>query len=264
MRTVGTWTPADSYFDTTCRLWRFFDIAMDEIYAPSFKELSQIARSHLTRSLEGRLHDLYSGTDDCMKIQYSTSKKLPEAYHLHIGFHTAIILFNRPLLEQGTPGDPQRTLQTMVRSANAICQAIQRHCRDYSFAEGPSYLVLHITRACVVFLLVATSPDPSVQRSAANGLKHCLTAIDQCARTWSYLGKRSIRFIQELASRWMVVKALPMRYSNVIRGFDSVSGSQESAMHKPDGRWSHLENVDYSLDVYNGFTWSDIDTIEFA
>lgn len=263
MRIEGTWTLADSYFDTTCRLWRLFDIAMDEVYAPSFKELSQVARSHLTCSLECRLQDLYSGTDDCMKIQYSASKQLPEAYYLHIGFHTAIILLNRPLLERGTPGNPQRTLQTMVRSANAICQAIQRYCRGYCFAEGPSYLVLHITRACVVFLLIATSSDHSIQRSAANGLKHCLTAIDQCVQTWSYLGKRSIRFIQELALRWMVVKMLPMRYSNVIRDFDGVSSSQTDDIRNPDGRRAHPENVDYSLDVYNGFTWSDIDTIKF-
>lgn len=69
-------TVADSYLDTTCRLWCLFDMAKDEVYAPSFKELSQVARSHVTCSLRGQLQDLYSGTDGCMKIRRSTSERV--------------------------------------------------------------------------------------------------------------------------------------------------------------------------------------------
>jgi hypothetical protein len=172
-------------------------------------------------------------------------KELPEAYYLHIGFHTAIILLNRPLLERGMTENHQTPLQTMAKSANAIRQTIQRYCRDYTFADAPPYLVFHVTRACVVFLLLATSPNLGTQRSAAYGLKHCLAAIDRCVQAWYNLHNRSIRLIQDLASRWQVVKSLPMRYSNVSHNF---GGLQTYDMHEPDARWLCYESVECDLD----------------
>jgi hypothetical protein len=260
---VGTWTIPDLYFDTTCRLWRLFDTVMDGIYAPSFKRLSQAERSQSIHHCEGRLHKLSSETDQRIKMQIGTSKQLPEAYYLHIGFHTAIILLNRPLLEQGMAGDLRRILQTMVTSANDICQAVQQYCRNYSFADGPPYMVFHITRACVVFLLIATSSTLGIQRSAANGLKHCLKAIDQCAQTWDHITDRSIRLIQELASRWQVVKSLPMRYSNVTFDFSDVSGLRTDCTHTSAAGWPYQENIASDINMYSDFVWSDIGSIEF-
>lgn len=264
MSTFGTWAPADLYFDTTCRLWRLFDIVMDDIYAPSFKELSQTDRSQLTRHCEEQIHNLYTETDPRIKLHSGTSKELPEAHYLHIGFHTAIILLNRPLLERGMTEDHQRPLQAMATSANAIYQAIQRYCKDYSFADSPPYLVLHITRACVVFLLLATSSTVGIQRSAANGLKHCLKAIDQCAQSWRHLADRSIRLIQELAARWQVVKSLPMHHSNMAYGFNDTSGlrAESGSMHQHDTERPYQESVECDLDMYNEYMWSNINSIE--
>lgn len=259
----------DLYFDHICELWRLFDQNMDEVYNPTFRDSSAIAKDEMLRKAQTSLAEFYAQADERLRSQSYTSKEHPTVYFFRIAYETALILLNRPFLIESSNERFRMVLQAMATAASSVSSIVQRYRRDRSFADAPTSMIFHLTRSSIVFLLLATSTAESVRRKAACRLKHCLEALGEYEATWRRRSTKSIRLIQELAARWKVVRALPLRFSNPLS--DVYDAFQLPEVGRRDlldvqGSYSGLSEQSSAHDAHNlpVLDWPDVQTADFS
>jgi hypothetical protein len=255
----------DLYFDHICELWRLFDIAMDVTYAPSFRDLSQVAKDDLLHRSQASLSKFYGNADQRLHCKSSAPGELPFVYYFNITFHTSLLLLNRPFLSDSSTRRPQNALKAMAIAATEVGNTIKQYRRSYSFADAPLSIVFHITRSSIVFLLLATSSADTIRRKAAVKLKQCLEALDECSETWEYRSKKSIRLLQELAARWKVVRSLPLRYSNPLPDNDAAISPDTTTMLSDSRQLVGGDQfASYGMFSMTGLDWSDLQVTDFS
>ncbi|KAF2159221.1 hypothetical protein M409DRAFT_61040 [Zasmidium cellare ATCC 36951] len=195
-----------TYFITVCILWRTFDTTIDEVYTPTFDNLSASAKRDLHVRCQAQLRAFY--TNDIPRVLIPSSSSLkdaaPEVLYFHIAYHTATLLMNRPFLIETGTGANSSVMSSIKQSTFTICKAIQLIHKRSTWSEVPAALLFHIVRVCAVLLLLATSSSTSSQRQAAANLKICLRALEACCEVWPTLARRSINAVRILAERWRV------------------------------------------------------------
>jgi hypothetical protein len=97
-----------------------------------------------------------------------------------------------------------------------------------SFCRAPFYVVHNILTAAIMHLLSATSSETTLRQQSITRFRVCVTALEDLQHTWPR-AQKSINLLQELANRWNVVFALPMRLSNVLPVSFSVADSGKMA-----------------------------------
>ncbi|TGO81017.1 hypothetical protein BPOR_1423g00010 [Botrytis porri] len=204
--------PDELAHDKFCQLWHIWDSFMDQRYAFEWDGLKAKQRQNLLKCAHQALTDFYASTDDKLALSKTF---MPQTFLLfQLAYHTAILLIHRPFLNEPKGSE---TLSFALRSATNAAASIARIVRAYrkfrGFADANPQVIDYILSAAVIHLLNATSGRNSLGRQSANSLQSCLDALVEMQSTWLPQASRAIREIQELAAKWKVVWALPIRLS---------------------------------------------------
>ena len=210
----------DTAFALQCRLSYLFDKYMDQIYTFDFDD--QDAHSQLQLLMSAR--DALLGFQDrmnehCPMPTSTTSNSVPTtaACLLYTSYYMSMILIHRPFLVILHTDTVRRVaFRTMTTAANAstkVLRNLMHHHSSATISNMPFPLVHHVLTTAVSHLINATSSDDRMRRTAANGLRTCLKALELLRDTWQGRASRAIAAIQELANRWRVVTALPINFS---------------------------------------------------
>lgn len=252
----------DLYFGQICSLWRLFDTIMDEIYAPTLHTKSASTRINLLKTSRCSLFQFHDQSPTRLRLGRANLDDPFCGFYYNIAYQTSLILLCRPFLSDS---DEQFriALRTMVTAAFTVCDIVQQHRRKRSFAQAPPFVAYHLTRSSIVFLLLATSTADAIRLQAGSRLKNCLEALEECGRTWPKVSGKSIRLVQGLASRWGVVRTLPMRFSNapsVVRSLEK-SVSEEYSVNQADPL---EDNENWEFFETNSALWTDMFEVDFS
>ncbi|KAF7880637.1 uncharacterized protein EAF02_007483 [Botrytis sinoallii] len=205
-------SPDELAHDKFCQLWHLWDSFMDQRYAFEWTGLKAKQRQNLLKRAHQALTDFYVGTDDKLALSKTC---MPQTFLLfQLAYHTAILLIHRPFLNEPKGSE---TLSFALRSATNAAASIARIVRAYrklrGFADANPQVIDYILSAAVIHLLNATSGRNFLGRQSANSLQSCLDALVEMQTTWMPQASRAIQEIQELAAKWKVVWALPLKFS---------------------------------------------------
>ncbi|KAF7940297.1 uncharacterized protein EAE98_000424 [Botrytis deweyae] len=205
-------SPDELAHDKFCQLWHLWDSFMDQRYAFEWTGLKAKQRQNLLKRAHQALTDFYAGTDDKLALSKTC---MPQTFLLfQLAYHTAILLIHRPFLNEPKGSE---TLSFALRSATNAAASIARIVRAYrklrGFADANPQVIDYILSAAVIHLLNATSGRNFLGRQSANSLQSCLDALVEMQTTWMPQASRAIQEIQELAAKWKVVWALPLKFS---------------------------------------------------
>ncbi|CAD6447342.1 69b32dea-9892-4bed-b426-c5eedf54550c [Sclerotinia trifoliorum] len=219
-------------FNYECQLLFIFDKYMDQIYSFQFHELDSQSRNKLFFDARENLSTFYNETNSHLPNHRSAQPSGMLTFRMT--YHTCIILVQRPLLRE----DPNSALYRMaVQSSTSSAVAITSLLRDYRKAGylqiAPFSVVHHVLTAAIMHLLSATSTNGTLRKRSVHQFRECIEALGQMKFAWKRL-RKAIALLQELAHRWSVVFALPMRLSyplstDVQREYPSQSNVELSA-----------------------------------
>jgi hypothetical protein len=126
----------------------------------------------------------------------------------------------------------------ITSAACEICRLIRIYSKQTAFADAAPQIVGYVVAAAVVHLMNARSQDLSYGRTtrgrqSANGLKTCLTALQNMNTGRDIRVQRSIKKIQQLALRWGVVWALPIHSSSSLPQTQVATSDEELYAQAP-------------------------------
>ncbi|ESZ96229.1 hypothetical protein SBOR_3387 [Sclerotinia borealis F-4128] len=104
-------------------------------------------------------------------------------------------------------------LRSATNAAASIARIVRAYQKFHGFADANPQIIDYILSASVIHLLEATSGRNFLGKQSANILRGCLDALVEIQSMWMPQASRAIRHIQELASKWKVVWALPLYLS---------------------------------------------------
>jgi len=135
--------------------------------------------------------------------------------YLHVAYNAALLLAHRPFLNEALNSDSMRlALRSVTTAANTISSFIRRLRNKSTFATAPMYIISYIFSASVIHLLMATAgKQMPATRRAVSGLAACINALEDMQKVYSFKVDKTLRRLQELAGRWRVTWALPLRLS---------------------------------------------------
>ncbi|KAH8892704.1 hypothetical protein GQ53DRAFT_718307 [Thozetella sp. PMI_491] len=203
-------------FDYECRLLFIFDKFMEQIYSFEFYELDAKTRTKLL--LDGREQLLSFYQDIDTRLATPGRSGCINVIIFHMFCHMSLLLVQRPLLRQEPNGDLYRlALRSMSTSAVSITNLIREYRKAGDLTVAPFFLVHHVLTAAIIHLLGATSRDNTVRRRSVFRFRSCVEAIEEMVSTQARSSK-AIALLRELANRWKVVFALPIKLSYPFQG----------------------------------------------
>ncbi|KAJ9148560.1 hypothetical protein NKR23_g4900 [Pleurostoma richardsiae] len=200
------------YFDHLWHLWRLHGYYMNILYTPRFDLMPDSERQSLRLDCRKALMDVKESIDPRLKLDSSHASDHPFLYFLQMAFDTSPITLNLPFLSRSS-GEQLQCLQEMVKGASSHTDLLFRFRKRYRLTDSPPVIIYFTVRAATIHLLLATSSDPTVQRRSWRRLKVCLESLEDIQKMWERQAGRAIRYIQGLAARWGVTKALPLKFS---------------------------------------------------
>ncbi|KAI5922135.1 hypothetical protein F4810DRAFT_296740 [Camillea tinctor] len=248
------------YFDHLWALWRLHGYYMNVLYTPRFDLMPETQRISLRLDCCKALMNLRDSIDPRLKLEPGQIDGHPFPYFLQMAFDTSPITLNLPFLGQSN-GEQLQCLQEMVRGASSHTDILFRFRKIYQLTDSPPVVIYFTVRAATIHLLLATSTDPTVHRRSWRRLKVCLESLEEIRNVWERQASRAIRYIQGLAARWGVTKALPLRFSHPL---DSNQTSGPSIQTRPPEQeldqtlWYDLPPID--LDI----TGVELEAIQWA
>jgi hypothetical protein len=215
----------ETAFSLQCRLSYLFDKYMDQIYAFDFDDQDPHSQLQLLMSARDALLGFQDRMDERCPMPTSTTPNSipsPAAYLLYTSYYMYMILIHRPFLGTSNTETVRRVaFRTTTTAANAstrVLRTLMQHHSSETTTRMPFYMVHQVLTTAVSHLINATSSDDRMRKTSANGLRSCLKALDLLKDTWQARASRAIAAIQELASRWHVVTALPINFSEPLVG----------------------------------------------
>jgi hypothetical protein len=215
----------ETAFALQCRLSYLFDKYMDQIYTFDFDDQDPHSQLQLLMSARDALLGFQNRMNVCCPMPTSTaSNSIPSAaaYLLYMSYYMSMILIHRPFLgvsHTDTVGRVAfRTMTTAANASTKVLRSLMHHQSSEKVSKMPFPLVHHVLTTAVSHLINATSSDDRMRRTAANGLRTCLKALELLRETWQGRASRAIAAIKELANRWHVVTALPINFSEPLVG----------------------------------------------
>ncbi|KAK8903716.1 hypothetical protein ACHAPF_006384 [Botrytis cinerea] len=198
-------------FNYECQLLFLFDKYMDQIYSFQFHELDSQSRNKLLFDAREALCTFYNKMN--RQLSSEQNGKSATTISLRMTYYMCLILVQRPLLRE----DPSGALHRMaVQSSNSSAVAITNLLREYRKAGclrvAPFVVVHHVLTAAIMHLLSVTSSNGTLRKRSINRFRECIEALGEMKYAWKRL-RKAIALLQELAHRWSVVFALPMRLS---------------------------------------------------
>jgi hypothetical protein len=250
----------ETVFALQCRLLYLFDKYMDQIYTFDFHDEDPHIQLQLLMSARDALLGFQTHMNEsCPMPTSTTSISIPSAAAclLYMSYYMSMILIHRPFLGVSHTDTVRRVaFRTMTTTANAstkILRNLMHHHSSESVSKMPFPLVHHVLTTAVSHLINATSSDDRMRRTAANGLRTCLKALELLRETWQGRTSRAIAAIQELANRWHIVSALPINFSeplvNQVAYTDDLSRGQDDFAFEGLGEYGSL--ADFAIPAFD-------------
>lgn len=98
-----------------------------------------------------------------------------------------------------------------MTSAHALVRLIRQYEKEARIEDAPFFAIHCILTAAVSLLLNATSTNSAIRGQSVHRFRVCVDTLDKMKR-WTR-ARRGLLLLRELANRWNVVSALPMRHS---------------------------------------------------
>jgi hypothetical protein len=174
-----------------------------------------------------RVVTFHQEIDDRLRI----GKVLDSGYVacFQMSYQMSLILIHRPYLREPPDSASYRlALRSITTAATTMASLIRAYQKLESFGQAPFYVVHNILTAAIMHLLSATSSEATLRQQSITRFRVCVAALEDLQHTWPR-AQKSINLLQELANRWNVVFALPMRLSNVLPVTFSVADSGKMA-----------------------------------
>ncbi|KAK0392475.1 hypothetical protein NLU13_1970 [Sarocladium strictum] len=206
-------TTEQLYFDQLWALWRLHGNFMTVLYTPQFDLMLEPQRQVLRVDCRKAISRLRESMNPRLKLLPDEDGGHPFLYFLQMAFDTSPITLNLPYLGRSST-EQVHCLQEMVQGAASHTELLVRFRKLYQLTDSPPVVIYFTVRAATIHLLLATSADFAVQRHSSRRLEICLESLEEIHRMWARQASRAIRYIQGLAARWGVTKALPSRFSN--------------------------------------------------
>ncbi|KAF5617729.1 Nudix hydrolase [Fusarium tjaetaba] len=203
-------TTEDTVFDAHCQMWFIHDRYMDKIYSFEFGELEHFERHQLLS--EARDHHMNFFRQMGRDLELRKNNMNPKVILLHMVYNMSLLLIHRPYLRE--PKDSpahQLSIRTNMTSAHALVRLIRQYDKEAKIENAPFFAIHCVLTAAVSLLLNATSSNTTIRSQSVHRFRVCVDALDKMRR-WAR-ARRGLLLLRELANRWKVVSALPMRHS---------------------------------------------------
>ncbi|KAI7770399.1 hypothetical protein LZL87_002770 [Fusarium oxysporum] len=203
-------TTEDTVFDAHCQMWFIHDRYMDKIYSFEFGELEHFERHQLLS--EARDHHMNFFRQMGRDLELRKNNMNPQVILLHMVYNMSLLLIHRPYLrEPKGSAAHQLSIRTNMTSAHALVRLIRQYDKEAKMENAPFFAIHCVLTAAVSLLLNATSTNSTIRSQSVHRFRVCVDALDKMRR-WTR-AKRGLLLLRELANRWKVVSALPMRHS---------------------------------------------------
>ncbi|KAL9565744.1 hypothetical protein ACKAV7_009926 [Fusarium commune] len=191
-------------------MWFIHDRYMDKIYAFEFGELEHFERHQLLS--EARDHHMNFFRQMGRDLELRKNNMNPQVILLHMVYNMSLLLIHRPYLrEPKGSAAHQLSIRTNMTSAHALVRLIRQYDKEAKMENAPFFAIHCVLTAAVSLLLNATSTNSTIRSQSVHRFRVCVDALDKMRR-WTR-AKRGLLLLRELANRWKVVSALPMRHS---------------------------------------------------
>ncbi|THV50302.1 hypothetical protein BGAL_0156g00100 [Botrytis galanthina] len=231
-------------FNYECRLLFLFDKYMDQIYSFQFHELDSQSRNKLLFDAREALCTFYNEMNRQLSSEWNGQSST--TISLRMTYHMCLILVQRPLLREDSNGALYRMA---VQSSNSSAVAITNLLRDYRKAgclrTAPFVVVHNVLTAAIMHLLSVTSSNGTLRKRSITRFRECIEALGEMKYAWKRL-RKAIALLQELAHRWSVVFALPMRLS-----YPLPAHSQNDFASKPKDQSSMEYQITAASEAHN-------------
>ncbi|CZR40770.1 uncharacterized protein FPRO_10358 [Fusarium proliferatum ET1] len=203
-------TTDDTVFDAHCQMWFIHDRYMDKIYSFEFGELEHFERHQLLS--EARDHHMNFFRQMGRDLELRKNNMNPQVILLHMVYNMSLLLIHRPYLREPKESTAhQLSVRTNMTSAHALVRLIRQYEKEARIEDAPFFAIHCILTAAVSLLLNATSTNSAIRGQSVHRFRICVDALDRMKR-WTR-ARRGLLLLRELANRWNVVSALPMRHS---------------------------------------------------
>ncbi|KAF5714450.1 Nudix hydrolase [Fusarium mundagurra] len=203
-------TTEDTVFDAHCQMWFIHDRYMDKIYSFEFGELEPFERHQLLS--EARDHHMNFFRQMGRDLELRKNDMNPQVILLHMVYNMSLLLIHRPYLREPKESTAhQLSIRTNKTSAHALVRLIRQYDKEAKMEYAPVFAIHCVLTAAVSLLLNATSTNSTIRSQSVHRFRVCVDALDKMKR-WTR-ARRGLMLLRELANRWKVVSALPMRYS---------------------------------------------------
>ncbi|KLO81582.1 uncharacterized protein Y057_7560 [Fusarium fujikuroi] len=200
----------DTVFDAHCQMWFIHDRYMDKIYSFEFGELEHFERHQLLS--EARDHHMNFFRQMGRDLELRKNNMNPQVILLHMVYNMSLLLIHRPYLREPKESTAhQLSVRTNMTSAHALVRLIRQYEKEARIEDAPFFAIHCILTAAVSLLLNATSTNSAIRGQSVHRFRICVDALDRMKR-WTR-ARRGLLLLRELANRWNVVSALPMRHS---------------------------------------------------
>lgn len=177
-------------------------------------------------------------------LQFHKAKSPPTVIFLHMSYNMSQMLIHRPYLNEPPQSNAHRlSIRSIATAASAMVRLIRAYEKIQSLDKVPPFVVHSIHTAAITLLLTATSTSPAIRSQSINRFRVCLLALEAMRMRWPR-AKQAVLSLQQLAQRWRIAIALPMRSSNPLdpRGSE-VARSGHDVSKTSDRTWHQREAV---------------------
>ncbi|RKL48077.1 hypothetical protein BFJ70_g2435 [Fusarium oxysporum] len=179
-------------------------------YSFEFGELEHFERHQLLS--EARDHHMNFFRQMGRDLELRKNNMNPQVILLHMVYNMSLLLIHRPYLrELNGSAAHQLSIRTNMTSAHALVRLIRQYDKEAKMENAPFFAIHCVLTAAVSLLLNATSTNSTIRSQSVHRFRVCVDALEKMKR-WTR-AKRGLLLLRELANRWKVVSALPMRHS---------------------------------------------------
>ncbi|RKL47029.1 hypothetical protein BFJ72_g2766 [Fusarium proliferatum] len=200
--------PSD--IDKSVRVQTFWSAFLMDRYSFEFGELEHFERHQLLS--EARDHHMNFFRQMGRDLELRKNNMNPQVILLHMVYNMSLLLIHRPYLREPKESTAhQLSVRTNMTSAHALVRLIRQYEKEARIEDAPFFAIHCILTAAVSLLLNATSTNSAIRGQSVHRFRICVDALDRMKR-WTR-ARRGLLLLRELANRWNVVSALPMRHS---------------------------------------------------
>ncbi|KAJ5113614.1 hypothetical protein N7456_002148 [Penicillium angulare] len=250
-------------FDYHCRLWFIHDQFMDIIYSFEFSSLDTERRHKMLVEARERLLSFRRDLDPRLRLTKDVTE--PTIIFCHMSYHMSQLLIHRPYLNEPPKSHVHRlSIRSMTAEAAEVVKLVRAYDRIGSFDKVPPFIVHSVQTAAITLLLNATSTDQTFKSQSINRFRVCFDVLDAMSSRWRR-AQNALTVLRQLAHKWNIIRALPMRYSGQVSVRNppdlNISSQLESDPQTSQGVMGFPpEDVEFA-DL--AIQWEDIEPIDF-